>query len=257
MLKIINRQKNLRLYYYYYTKEIDGIEGSGTKEAYRRFQADNGLSADGIYGQQTEDKLILCIKNVQSLLNGYGYNLTTDGIVGDNTINAVKDFQSRNGLSVDGIVGKNTMGKLQPVEKYRYPVNFIGITQYFKEGHKAIDLGWNDDFGGKNVSIYSCGDGEVIENGYRNDRGNFIQIRHFNGDISRYCHLEDKSPVEVGHWVKMGQEIGHMGNTGTSAGNHLHFVLEKNGSAVNPVNHVFAYPGQYVSSKEQNIILYV
>ena len=40
----------------------------------------------------------------------------------------------------------------------RYPVRFIGITQGFTSSHMAIDLGWNNNYGGKNVLIYACGD---------------------------------------------------------------------------------------------------
>ena len=75
MLNIKQRQLNLKTYYYYYKKAIDGIEGAGTKEAYKNFQRDNGLTVDGIYGVQTDGKLILCIKDLQNLLNKYGYGL--------------------------------------------------------------------------------------------------------------------------------------------------------------------------------------
>lgn len=113
MLSIKQRQLNLRTYYYYYKKSVDGIEGAGTKEAYKNFQRDNGLAVDGIYGSNTDNKLILCIRDLQNLLNKYGYNLAVDGIVGNATLNAIKDFQSKNGLGVDGIAGTQTMNKLR------------------------------------------------------------------------------------------------------------------------------------------------
>lgn len=113
MLNIKQRQLNLRTYYYYYKSSIDGIEGQGTKQAYKNFQRDNGLASDGIYGSQTDSKLILCVKDLQSLLNKYGYGLAIDGIVGNATINAIKDFQSKNNLAIDGIAGTNTMNKLR------------------------------------------------------------------------------------------------------------------------------------------------
>lgn len=37
----------------YYQGAIDGKVGSGTKQAIRNFQRDNGLSADGVCGRQT------------------------------------------------------------------------------------------------------------------------------------------------------------------------------------------------------------
>lgn len=47
----------------------------------------------------------------QNFLNTQGYNLSVDGIFGDNTYNATLDWQGKNGLSADGIVGQNTWGK--------------------------------------------------------------------------------------------------------------------------------------------------
>jgi peptidoglycan hydrolase-like protein with peptidoglycan-binding domain len=38
-----------------------------------------------------------------------------DGIFGNNTLNAVKQFQKDNGLTVDGIVGNKTWSKLKPI----------------------------------------------------------------------------------------------------------------------------------------------
>lgn len=49
---------------------------------------------------------------LQYLLNEYGYNLSTDGIFGVRTQNAVKNFQQNNNLAQDGIVGRNTWNKL-------------------------------------------------------------------------------------------------------------------------------------------------
>ena len=52
------------------------------------------------------------VKELQQYLNNNGYQLSVDGVFGDNTLSAVKDYQQKNGLSVDGIVGNNTWGKL-------------------------------------------------------------------------------------------------------------------------------------------------
>lgn len=49
---------------------------------------------------------------LQYLLNQYGYNIATDGKFGVKTQNAVIDFQRNNGLTSDGIVGRNTWNAL-------------------------------------------------------------------------------------------------------------------------------------------------
>lgn len=261
MLNVRQRQLNLRTYYYFYTGNIDGIEGTGTKNAYRNFQRYTGLIVDGIYGRNTNNKLIEVIKDLQGKLNSKGYSLVVDGMVGNATINAIKDFQRNNGISVDGIAGNDTYERLNYTvsssTKYRYPVNFIAITQYYSNAHRALDLGWSSSDGGKNQTIYACYDGTVITNSYASDAGNFVAIRHDNGDVSRYLHLNSRSTLNVGTRVQKGEMVGVMGTTGRSTGNHLHFDLTKNGTRVNPIDYLYVYADQRVYSGSKNSVRYV
>jgi len=87
---------------------IDGIFGSETESAVKKFQKSYDLSADGIVGDITWSKLIDEIKNIQTALNTHGYNLTVDGVAGPNTYNALIEFQKDNSLAADGIVGSKT-----------------------------------------------------------------------------------------------------------------------------------------------------
>ena len=57
MLTIRQRQQNLITYYRFYTGNVDGIEGTLTKTAYKNFQKYTGLSVDGIYGKNTNNKI--------------------------------------------------------------------------------------------------------------------------------------------------------------------------------------------------------
>lgn len=57
-------------------------------------------------------------KLIQERLNSVGFNISTDGIFGENTKNAVKVFQKNRGLSQDGIVGPNTWKYLISGKKY-------------------------------------------------------------------------------------------------------------------------------------------
>lgn len=52
------------------------------------------------------------VKWLQFELNRHGFGLVVDGIAGEKTISALKEFQFRNGLAVDGIAGKITRASL-------------------------------------------------------------------------------------------------------------------------------------------------
>jgi len=52
------------------------------------------------------------IRNLQQALNNQGYDLSVDGVFGHDTEQAVKDFQSNNGLRADGYVGAQTRSAL-------------------------------------------------------------------------------------------------------------------------------------------------
>ena len=92
-------------------------------------------------------------------------------------------------------------------------------------------------------AIYAIEDGVVIESrvstapngGY----GEYIKIQHPNGDASLYAHMVEGSRlVKKGDRVVEGQQIGKVGSTGYSTGDHLHWEVLVNGSPVNPVQYV-------------------
>lgn len=57
---------------------------------------------------------------------------------------------------------------------------------------------------------------------------NYIIIDHGDSTFSRYYHLtKNGALIDVGDKVKRGQQIGLSGNSGASAGAHLHFDITK------------------------------
>ena len=52
------------------------------------------------------------VKELQTLLNKYGYGLTVDGNFGNKTYNALRQYQASNGLTVDGVCGPKTWAAL-------------------------------------------------------------------------------------------------------------------------------------------------
>lgn len=107
MLTVKQYQKNLTHYYAYYTGPIDGIVGTKTVAAIRAFQRGHSVFADGIYGVDTNARLVSSIKSLQGKLS-----VTKDGIIGSDTIAAIKATQRKYGLTVDGIAGTRTIAKL-------------------------------------------------------------------------------------------------------------------------------------------------
>lgn len=98
----------------------------------------------------------------------------------------------------------------------------------------------------KGSSICAVRDGEVIavkedsnlgglKDAYLDD-GNHIIIRHDDGSLAYYWHLQQNGVlINMGDHVKKGQEIGLSGNTGYSAFPHLHFQLvDKDGREILP-----------------------
>lgn len=96
--------------------------------------------------------------------------------------------------------------------------------------HNAVDIA---NTCGTNVS--AAAEGLVIPDdlygdgteGWNGGYGVFILIEHPNGTKTRYAHLE-KAEVSIGDYVKQGEEIGTMGNTGNThgpTGCHLHFEV--------------------------------
>ena len=72
-------------------------------------------------------------------------------------------------------------------------------------------------------------------NGSYRSYGEYIVINHYDGTMTLYAHMKPGSRmVQKGDTVIQGQQIGQVGTTGNSTGNHLHFEVRVNGSPVNP-----------------------
>ncbi len=112
---------------YGYNLTVDGIFGSRTLNAVRDFQRNNSLSVDGLVGTNTWRTLLnlppypllregnrgAYVTFLQQLLESNLYPVGgIDGIFGSRTLSAVRAFQGANNLTVDGLVGNNTWNAL-------------------------------------------------------------------------------------------------------------------------------------------------
>ncbi|MFH0412323.1 M23 family metallopeptidase [Corynebacterium sp. L4756] len=92
--------------------------------------------------------------------------------------------------------------------------------------------------------IVSVMDGEVISSGPAQGYGNWIRVRHDNGEISVYGHMQASSLlVGVGERVTAGQQIASIGSEGQSTGPHLHFEIWPDGQTATDPQQWFAQNG--------------
>jgi murein DD-endopeptidase MepM/ murein hydrolase activator NlpD len=86
--------------------------------------------------------------------------------------------------------------------------------------------------------VYATGDGVVTYAGRGGGFGIHIKIDHGFGYQTVYAHLS-KMNVRKGQKVKRGEIIGYSGNTGLSAGPHLHYEVHYKGKPVNPIYYFY------------------
>lgn len=132
---VIRIQKRLIRLGYNVPGGADGQYGSGCREMIKKFQGDNGLEIDGDVGENTWNTLFPLqnqkensewpryyiakgmsdsnVSIIQTRLSNLGYSIgPIDGIFGEKTEIAIKDFQKTNHLDDDGIVGRATWNAL-------------------------------------------------------------------------------------------------------------------------------------------------
>jgi murein DD-endopeptidase MepM/ murein hydrolase activator NlpD len=96
--------------------------------------------------------------------------------------------------------------------------------------HPGIDLA-----GSYGTPIYATADGTVLRAGWNSGGyGNLVEIDHGRGITTRYGHMS-AILVHPGDHIVRGQQVGRMGSTGRSTGNHLHYEVRIDGKAVNPI----------------------
>jgi len=101
-----------------------------------------------------------------------------------------------------------------------------------KEMHKGLDISTR-----LNTPIIAPADGIIIRTGWNGSFGKMISIRHGNGYITKYAHL-NKILVKKGQAVKRGDKLGLVGQTGRSTGPHLHYEVHLKGVPVNPLRYI-------------------
>lgn len=84
-----------------------------------------------------------------------------------------------------------------------------------------------------NVSGKVIASGSAKEFGYSDTYGNIVVVRDAQGNDHLYAHMS-KSLAKVGSSVGVGSNLGLVGSTGRSTGNHVHYSVKNKGKSINP-----------------------
>lgn len=99
-----------------------------------------------------------------------------------------------------------------------------GFSPRWGSFHSGIDIANTPG-----TPILAVMDGTVIDSGPAQGYGNWIRLRHDDGSVSVYGHMQTLN-VAVGERVHAGQNIAGMGSMGFSTGSHLHFEIHPDGT---------------------------
>lgn len=132
-------------------------------------------------------------------------------------------------------------GRLAQSFLIKTPLNGARLSSHFGSRHHPV-LGYNRQHKGIDFSapvgtpIMAAGRGVVKRASRFGSFGNTVIIEHSNGYETLYAHLKGfAGKLRVGDRVRQGDTIGYLGNTGLSAGRHLHYEVHHHGRAINPL----------------------
>ena len=132
----------------------------------------------------------------------------------------------------------NAQGWVRPtagVVTSRYGWRSYPLNPSRRDFHMGVDIS-----SGTNSPVVAAKAGTVTasNSGYNWGYGNYVDIDHGDGLMTRYAHLAPGWKASVGQKVAAGERIGTQGTTGASTGVHLNFEIHKNGKHTNPENYM-------------------
>jgi murein DD-endopeptidase MepM/ murein hydrolase activator NlpD len=124
-----------------------------------------------------------------------------------------------------------------PLPNARVSSNYGGRTMGGRaENHSGLDLA-----APSGTPIYATGPGIVTKSGWGTGYGQYVEINHGNGYLTRYAHAS-RLIARVGERVQAGDHIANVGCTGRCTGPHLHYEVVKDGQRKNPSTYLAMLP---------------
>jgi len=174
-----------------------------------------------------------------------GSDVNVDNLEFKDLFAALSDIRAKSSVQLEGL---STL--LKELQGYRVrlsqtptisPVqglvtSFYGVRSSPITGEPKMHMGV-DIAAPMGSPIRAAANGTVVRAGTADDYGNYIEIAHGFGVVTRYAHAQ-KLLVRTGARVSKGDLIGLVGATGRTTGPHLHYEVEVAGRKVDPSNFI-------------------
>lgn len=130
------------------------------------------------------------------------------------------------------------------VARAEYSVSRSSPTRFYWPAHGELSSHFGYRWGRLHAGIDIANDigtpvtaamaGRVVSTGWQSGYGYTLVIEHARGYETLYGHLSEFA-VTPGQYVRAGQTVAYMGNTGYSTGPHVHFEVHKDGRVIDPL----------------------
>jgi len=148
----------------------------------------------------------------------------------------------------------SSIPSIQPIANTQLDFLVSGFGERINPFHKGKYNHPGVDFAApRGTDVFVTAPGRVIsvkrtnlQAGY----GNYVDVNHGNGFITRYAHL-DEIRVSGGQKLVKGKIIGTVGSSGGSIAPHLHYEVIRDGEPVDPVYYLL----EGLSSEQHNALL--
>jgi len=126
-----------------------------------------------------------------------------------------------------------------PLESWVFTQSFGCSPFAFEPWDSAVGCNFHNgaDFAANSYTPLLAADGGIVEYAGWCDcgLGYYVKIDHGNGFKTLYGHMAEMPWVATGDAVAKGDVIGPVGSSGASTGPHVHFMVQVNGIAQDPL----------------------
>jgi murein DD-endopeptidase MepM/ murein hydrolase activator NlpD len=227
--------------------EFSGLFGSEVLQFFTN-DGEHYYSFHGVHALEEPGVYPLEISMIDSEGISYEFEqlvLVEAGGYGNEWVNVPEDYLDEDVIAEEDAYLASILNQKSPDKhwegRFQYPVDEPCVNSQFGQRrdynngglffyHTGIDFG----VCAPNLNIYAPAAGEVVLAEELTIKGKAVLIDHGWGVFSGYWHLSEFN-VSVGDFVQPGDLLGLIGNTGRSAGPHLHFEIDISGIPVNPI----------------------